>query len=72
MSVRQKQLEKDEKRIKELDHLFRKIYEDNVGGKLSDERFYKLSVGYEAAQEQLTNVSKLITVTKKYTLYLLH
>ena len=51
--VKQKQIEKDEKRMKELDRLFRKIYEDNVNGKLNDERFYKLSDGYEAEQEQL-------------------
>ncbi len=85
LSAKQKQIEKDEKRIKELDCLFRKIYEDNVNGKLNDERFYKLSDGYEAEQEQLkreiealtaevnqadtevTNVAKLIAVTKKYT-----
>ena len=85
LSEKQKRIEKDEKRIKELDRLFRKIYEDNVNGKLSDERFYKLSDGYEAEQKQLeqeiemltaevgeadtdvTNVSKLIAVTRKYT-----
>ena len=85
LSAKQKQIEKDEKRIKELDRLFRKIYEDNVNGKLSDERFYKLSDGYETEQKELeqeierltaevsqtdmeiTNVSKLIAVTKKYT-----
>ena len=48
LSAKQKQIEKDEKRIDELDCLFRKIYEDNVNGKLNDERFYKLSDGYEA------------------------
>ena len=82
---KQKQIEKDEKRMDELDRLFRKIYEDNVSGKLNDERFYKLSDGYEAEQGQLkreiealtaevsqadmevTNVAKLIAVTKKYT-----
>ena len=53
LSAKQKQIEKDEKRMKELDRLFRKIYEDNVNGKLNDERFYKLSDGYEAEQEQL-------------------
>ncbi|NBH13051.1 DUF4368 domain-containing protein [Lachnospiraceae bacterium] len=85
LSAKQKQIEKDEKRMKELDRLFRKIYEDNVNGKLNNERFYKLSDGYEAEQEQLkqeietltaevsetdteiTNVSKLIAATKKYT-----
>ena len=48
LSAKQKQIEKDEKRMDELDRLFRKIYEDNVSGKLNDERFYKLSDGYEA------------------------
>ena len=85
LSAKQKQIEKGEKRVKELDRLFRKIYEDNVNGKLSDERFYKLSDGYETEQKELeqeierltaevsqtdmeiTNVSKLIAVTKKYT-----
>ena len=51
LSAKQKQIEKDEKRIKELDRLFRKIYEDSVNGKMNDERFYKLSDGYEAKQE---------------------
>ena len=85
LSAKQKQIEKGEKRVKELDRLFRKIYEDNVNGKLSDERFYKLSDGYDTEQKELeqeierltaevsqtdmeiTNVSKLIAVTKKYT-----
>ena len=85
LSAKQKQIEKDEKRMDELDRLFRKIYEDNVSGKLNDERFCKLSDGYEAEQGQLkreiealtaevsqadmevTNVAKLIAVTKKYT-----
>ena len=53
LSAKQKQIEKDEKRMEELDRLFRKIYEDNVNGKLNDERFYKLSDGYEAEQEHL-------------------
>ncbi|RKI41518.1 DUF4368 domain-containing protein [bacterium D16-51] len=56
-----KQIEKNEKRIKELDRLFRKIYEDNVNGKLNDERFYKLSDGYEAEQEQLKQEIEALT-----------
>jgi len=61
LSAKQKQIEKDEKRIKELDRLFRKIYEDNVNGKLNDERFYKLSDGYEAEQEQLKQEIESLT-----------
>lgn len=61
LSAKQKQIAKDEKRIKELDRLFRKIYEDNVNGKLNDERFYKLSDGYEAGQEQLKQEIEALT-----------
>ena len=61
LSAKQKQIEKDEKRMKELDRLFRKIYEDNVNGKLNDERFYKLSDGYEAEQEQLKQEIEFLT-----------
>ena len=42
-----------EKRYTQLDGLFQHIYEDNVSGKLSDERFVKLSQGYEAEQKDL-------------------
>ena len=47
------QLAKSEKRILELDRLFIKIYEDNAGGKLSDERFSMMSGNYEAEQKRL-------------------
>jgi len=41
------------RRIGELDKLFRRIYEDNVIGKLSDERFQVMSGDYEIEQCQL-------------------
>lgn len=40
-------------RNKELDNLFQRIYEDNISGKLSDERFMKLSKGYDVEQANL-------------------
>ena len=49
----QAQISKDEKRISELKRLFMKIYEDNAGGRLSDERYEMLSASYEAEQKQL-------------------
>lgn len=82
---KQKQLEKCEKRMKEIDRLFRRTYEDNVSGKITDEQYYKLTEGYEAEQEELkdeiarlttevneadhtiSNVEKLIAVTRRYT-----
>ena len=51
--IRQKQLDRDEKRISELKRLFMKIYEDNAAGRLSDERYDMLSQSYEAEQKQL-------------------
>ena len=48
-----KTLAKSEKRITELDKIISKLYEDNVLGKISDERFTTLSKGYENEQEQL-------------------
>ena len=50
---KRKQLEKDEKRIAELDRLFVRLYEDNVSGKVSDERFNMMSRGYEDEQRDL-------------------
>jgi DNA invertase Pin-like site-specific DNA recombinase len=48
-----RQLAKNEKRIVELDVLFRKVYEDNTIGKLSDERFNMMSRDYENEQATL-------------------
>lgn len=36
-------IEKSKRRIKELDMLIERIYEDNVLGKISDERFCRMS-----------------------------
>ena len=47
------QLQKDEHRSKEIDSIIQKLYEDNLLGKISDERFVKLSQAYEEEQHQL-------------------
>ena len=60
LRVKRKQLDKAEKRILELDKLFVRIYEDNVAGKLSDERFSVMSSSYEEEQQALkTNAETL-------------
>ena len=46
-------IEKSKRRIKELDMLIERIYEDNVLGKISDERFYRMSANYEKEQKEL-------------------
>ena len=54
------QLQKDERRSKEIDSIIQKLYEDNLLGKISDERFVKLSQSYEEEQKQLqTSISDL-------------
>ena len=49
-----------EKRIAELDVIFKRIYEDNISGKLTDERFIKLSRDYELEQDNLKSTSKIL------------
>lgn len=48
-----RELEQAEERIGKLDSIIQRLYEDNVEGKISDERFAKLSASYEAEQNQL-------------------
>ena len=48
-----KMLAQAEKRISDLDKLFTRLYEDNVNGKISDERFAMMSKGYEDEQDKL-------------------
>lgn len=48
-----RQITKNEKRIAELDTLFKKTYEDFAAGRLNEKRFNQLSGGYESEQETL-------------------
>jgi hypothetical protein len=48
-----KAIAKNERRIAELENLFRKTYEDNANGKLSDKRFEQMSTDYESEQSAL-------------------
>ena len=60
VSVKKRHLERNKSRISELDDIFKRIYEDNMKGKLSDERFAKLSADYEAEQKQLIDETAVI------------
>ena len=53
-----RKLEKQERRISELDRIIQQLYEDRVSGALSAERFAKLSGGYEKEQEELKQAAK--------------
>jgi len=55
-----KQIAKNEKRIAELDNIFRKTYEDFAAGRLNEKRFEQLSQGYESEQGEMeTQTAKL-------------
>ena len=53
LAKKKRLLTETEKRITELDRIFKHLYEDNIMGKLTDERFQKLSADYEAEQAGL-------------------
>ena len=47
--------EQSKARISKLDTIIQRLYEDNIEGKISDDRFAKLSTTYEQEQTQLIN-----------------
>ena len=53
LTAKRRELEKAKKRIAEIDKLIQRIYEDNVSGKLSEERFATLSNTFETEQKKL-------------------
>ena len=57
-----------EKRAKDIDNLIQHIYEDNISGKITDERFATLSMNYEKEQKDLKEkISKLNTTLDKFS-----
>ncbi len=48
-----KELETSQKRVSELKKIFKRLYEDNVNGRISDDRFAELSTDYEKEQANL-------------------
>ena len=69
ISKSKKELEKAKNRIIEIDNLFMHIYEDNVSGKITDDRFRNLSFNYDKEQQELKGkieqLSKDIENTEK-------
>ncbi len=55
-------------RISKLDTIIQRLYEDNIEGKISDERFAKMNENYEAEQTQLksrvTELEQLLSAEK--------
>lgn len=48
-----RELEQSQARISKLDDIIRRLYEDNIEGKITDERFAKMTANYEAEQHTL-------------------
>ena len=53
LAAKRKELNKLKQRTSEIDNLIQRLYEDNVSGKISDERYATLSVSYEEEQKQI-------------------
>ena len=51
-------LDKAVRRIAEIDGIIQKLYEDNVSGKISDERFAKMTATYETEQNGLQQTAQ--------------
>lgn len=58
--LKEKELKALQARDEELDGLFERIYEDNVSGKLSDDRFTRMSRRYEEEQKELAEKIKAL------------
>lgn len=64
--IKQKKLRELRARDKELDGLFESIYEDNVSGKLTDDRFGRMSVKYDEEQHDVQEkIKKLKSEVEK-------
>lgn len=57
---KQKELDSMNTRDKELDRLFNRMYEDNVAGKIDDERFARMTRQYTLEQKELAEKSKAL------------
>ena len=62
LAKKRRELSKAEKRIADLDVLFQRIYEDNISGKLTDERFATMSASYEDEQKRLKEATEQLRI----------
>lgn len=67
-----KELEQTKSRIAKLDTIVQRLYEDNLDGKISDERFARMSATYDVEQKQLEQreieLQEFIDKSKEQTL----
>ena len=55
-AAKKRAAEKHRRRISELDTLIERLYVDNVSGKITDERYEKMSAKFETEQAELTQM----------------
>ena len=60
LAAKRRQLTQAQRRMEEIDRLFKRLYEDNISGKINDSRFEKLSADYENEQTELTEKMQLL------------
>lgn len=58
--LREKELTKAQKRLKDIDNLFAKLYEDRLEDKINERNYEMLSKKYQAEQEELMAKEKLL------------
>lgn len=67
-----KELEAAKARVAKLDGIIQRLYEDNIEGKVSDERFAKLTTTYEAEQhtleKRIAELESIMATTKNESL----
>ena len=61
-NTNKKLLSQYEKRVKDIDNLIQHIYEDNISGKITDDRFATLSLNYEKEQKELKEKIDKLTI----------
>ena len=61
-NANKKLLSQYEKRVKDIDTLIQHIYEDNISGKITDDRFATLSLNYEKEQKELKEKINELTI----------
>lgn len=60
LTAKRRQLTQSQRRMDEIDRLFKRIYEDMVSGKITESRFDKLSEDYEAEQAEIAKKIKAL------------
>ncbi|MDR0913671.1 MAG: DUF4368 domain-containing protein [Oscillospiraceae bacterium] len=58
IAAKRRMFAQQQKRIAELDVLFQRVYEDSIAGRITEERFLKMSSSYESEQAKLKSESE--------------